>query len=188
MFQGLSCAWGVCSYDEGVNVEQMSCFFVWASMWGFQERGWRDARQSMRLFLLYTYLTLDINTHLNGSLYVGICWVWPCSYCKCFPCSSSCCSHPFRGKSRCQGTQPNYFYLYMIQNKLVKSLFLCSLHLLSWIYRLQVQHSHLTDSAAADTAAVGVIVNTLHRIFPSFDYRCSLFLFISYRVTIHLLQ
>uniref|UniRef100_M4C7I8 ABC1 atypical kinase-like domain-containing protein n=2 Tax=Brassica campestris TaxID=3711 RepID=M4C7I8_BRACM len=36
---------------------------------------------------------------------------------------------------------------------------------------VKVQHAHMTDTAAADTAAVGVIVNTLHRIFPSFDYR-----------------
>ncbi|KAG2332407.1 hypothetical protein Bca52824_003587 [Brassica carinata] len=37
--------------------------------------------------------------------------------------------------------------------------------------QVHVQHAHMTDTAAADTAAVGVIVNTLHRIFPSFDYR-----------------
>ncbi|XP_010517404.1 PREDICTED: putative ABC1 protein At2g40090 [Camelina sativa] len=36
---------------------------------------------------------------------------------------------------------------------------------------VKVQHAHMTDTAAADTAAVGVLVNTLHRIFPSFDYR-----------------
>ncbi|EOA26863.1 hypothetical protein CARUB_v10022955mg [Capsella rubella] len=36
---------------------------------------------------------------------------------------------------------------------------------------VKVQHAHMTDTAAADTAAVGILVNTLHRIFPSFDYR-----------------
>lgn len=29
----------------------------------------------------------------------------------------------------------------------------------------------MTDTAAADCATVDVIVNTLHRVFPSFDYR-----------------
>ncbi|KAI9080659.1 hypothetical protein K1719_037325 [Acacia pycnantha] len=36
---------------------------------------------------------------------------------------------------------------------------------------VKVQHSHMTDTAAADHATVELIVNTLHRIFPSFDYR-----------------
>ncbi|KAL9254112.1 putative ABC1 protein [Drosera capensis] len=34
-----------------------------------------------------------------------------------------------------------------------------------------VQHTHLTDTAAADYATVEFIVNTLHWLFPSFDYR-----------------
>lgn len=29
----------------------------------------------------------------------------------------------------------------------------------------------MTDTAAADQASVELIVNTLHRFFPSFDYR-----------------
>ncbi|KAJ8764173.1 hypothetical protein K2173_005093 [Erythroxylum novogranatense] len=36
---------------------------------------------------------------------------------------------------------------------------------------VKVQHTHMTDTAAADQAVVGFIVNTLHRIFPAFDYR-----------------
>lgn len=36
---------------------------------------------------------------------------------------------------------------------------------------VKVQHMHMTDTAAADYATVELIVNTLHRIFPSFDYR-----------------
>ncbi|KAL2940615.1 hypothetical protein RDABS01_022724, partial [Bienertia sinuspersici] len=35
----------------------------------------------------------------------------------------------------------------------------------------EVQHTHMTDTAAADYATVELIVNTLHRLFPSFDYR-----------------
>ncbi|KAK6145493.1 hypothetical protein DH2020_022313 [Rehmannia glutinosa] len=36
---------------------------------------------------------------------------------------------------------------------------------------VKVQHTHMTDTAAADYATVELIVNTLHRLFPSFDYR-----------------
>ncbi|CAI9287473.1 unnamed protein product [Lactuca saligna] len=36
---------------------------------------------------------------------------------------------------------------------------------------VKVQHMHMTDTAAADYATVELIVNTLHRIFPSFNYR-----------------
>lgn len=36
---------------------------------------------------------------------------------------------------------------------------------------IQVQHTHMTDTAAADHATVELIVNTLHWFFPSFDYR-----------------
>ncbi|XP_071929926.1 putative ABC1 protein At2g40090 isoform X2 [Coffea arabica] len=36
---------------------------------------------------------------------------------------------------------------------------------------VKVQHTHMTDTAAADTATVDLIVNTLHQLFPSFDYR-----------------
>ncbi|CAL0320319.1 unnamed protein product [Lupinus luteus] len=36
---------------------------------------------------------------------------------------------------------------------------------------VKVQHTHLTDTAAADNAIVEFIVNTLHRFFPNFDYR-----------------
>lgn len=36
---------------------------------------------------------------------------------------------------------------------------------------VKVQHIHMTDTAAADCATVELIVNTLHRFFPSFDYR-----------------
>ncbi|KAK9283412.1 hypothetical protein L1049_011654 [Liquidambar formosana] len=36
---------------------------------------------------------------------------------------------------------------------------------------VKVQHTHMTDTAAADHATVEFIVNTLHRFFPSFDYR-----------------
>ncbi|KAH6777804.1 ABC2-like protein 9 [Perilla frutescens var. hirtella] len=36
---------------------------------------------------------------------------------------------------------------------------------------VKVQHTHMTDTAEADYATVELIVNTLHRIFPSFDYR-----------------
>ena len=38
-------------------------------------------------------------------------------------------------------------------------------------FDIQVQHTHMTDTAAADYASVELIVNTLHRFFPSFDYR-----------------
>lgn len=38
---------------------------------------------------------------------------------------------------------------------------------------VQVQHTHMTDTAAADHATVELVVNTLHRFFPSFDYRYS---------------
>ncbi|XP_058007798.1 putative ABC1 protein At2g40090 [Hevea brasiliensis] len=36
---------------------------------------------------------------------------------------------------------------------------------------VKVQHTHMTDTAAADQAGVELIVNTLHWFFPSFDYR-----------------
>ncbi|KNA20770.1 hypothetical protein SOVF_049380 [Spinacia oleracea] len=36
---------------------------------------------------------------------------------------------------------------------------------------VKVQHTHMTDTAAADYATVELIVNTLHRFFPNFDYR-----------------
>ncbi|XP_060178681.1 putative ABC1 protein At2g40090 [Lycium barbarum] len=36
---------------------------------------------------------------------------------------------------------------------------------------VKVQHTHMTDTAAADYATVELIVNTLHGFFPSFDYR-----------------
>ncbi|XP_020539804.1 putative ABC1 protein At2g40090 [Jatropha curcas] len=36
---------------------------------------------------------------------------------------------------------------------------------------VKVQHTHMTDTAAVDHATVELIVNTLHRFFPSFDYR-----------------
>ncbi|CAJ1860625.1 unnamed protein product [Sphenostylis stenocarpa] len=36
---------------------------------------------------------------------------------------------------------------------------------------VKVQHTHMTDTAAADHATVELVVNTLHRFFPSFDYR-----------------
>uniref|UniRef100_A0A7N0TGX6 ABC1 atypical kinase-like domain-containing protein n=1 Tax=Kalanchoe fedtschenkoi TaxID=63787 RepID=A0A7N0TGX6_KALFE len=36
---------------------------------------------------------------------------------------------------------------------------------------VKVQHIHMTDTAAADHATVDLIVTTLHRLFPSFDYR-----------------
>ncbi|CAK9135788.1 unnamed protein product [Ilex paraguariensis] len=36
---------------------------------------------------------------------------------------------------------------------------------------VKVQHAHMTDTAAADYATVELIVNTLHWLFPSFDYR-----------------
>ncbi|XP_058109073.1 putative ABC1 protein At2g40090 isoform X2 [Magnolia sinica] len=36
---------------------------------------------------------------------------------------------------------------------------------------VKVQHTHMTDTAMADSATVELIVNVLHRCFPSFDYR-----------------
>ncbi|KDO68994.1 hypothetical protein CISIN_1g0093861mg, partial [Citrus sinensis] len=36
---------------------------------------------------------------------------------------------------------------------------------------VKVQHTHMTDTAAADHATVELLVNTLHWLFPSFDYR-----------------
>uniref|UniRef100_A0A2N9GL70 ABC1 atypical kinase-like domain-containing protein n=1 Tax=Fagus sylvatica TaxID=28930 RepID=A0A2N9GL70_FAGSY len=36
---------------------------------------------------------------------------------------------------------------------------------------VKVQHTHLTDTAAADHATVDFIVNAIHRFFPAFDYR-----------------
>ncbi|XXG70323.1 hypothetical protein AAC387_Pa06g3106 [Persea americana] len=36
---------------------------------------------------------------------------------------------------------------------------------------VKVQHTHLTDTAAADYATVNLIVNVLHWCFPSFDFR-----------------
>ncbi|OUZ99089.1 UbiB domain [Macleaya cordata] len=36
---------------------------------------------------------------------------------------------------------------------------------------VKVQHTHMTDTAAADYATVELIVNTLNWFFPSFDYR-----------------
>lgn len=42
---------------------------------------------------------------------------------------------------------------------------------LMYYVNVQVQHTHLTDTAAADHATVELIVNTLHKFFPSFDYR-----------------
>ncbi|KAK8705644.1 hypothetical protein V6N13_049241 [Hibiscus sabdariffa] len=37
--------------------------------------------------------------------------------------------------------------------------------------RVAVQHTHMTDTAAADQATVKFLVNTIHWLFPSFDYR-----------------
>ncbi|XP_077215011.1 ABC2 homolog 9 [Tasmannia lanceolata] len=36
---------------------------------------------------------------------------------------------------------------------------------------VKVQHAHMTDTVTVDCASVGLIVNTLHWCFPSFDYR-----------------
>ncbi|KAH9613691.1 hypothetical protein KSS87_015957 [Heliosperma pusillum] len=36
---------------------------------------------------------------------------------------------------------------------------------------VKVQHTHMTDTAATDYATVEFLVNTLHRVFPNFDYR-----------------
>ncbi|KAG9160200.1 hypothetical protein Leryth_021075 [Lithospermum erythrorhizon] len=36
---------------------------------------------------------------------------------------------------------------------------------------VKVQHTHMTDTAEADYATVELIVNSVHRFFPSFDYR-----------------
>ncbi|EPS72759.1 hypothetical protein M569_01996, partial [Genlisea aurea] len=36
---------------------------------------------------------------------------------------------------------------------------------------VKVQHTHMTDTVAADYASVELLVNTLHWLFPSFDYR-----------------
>ncbi|KAI3994389.1 hypothetical protein MKX01_012646 [Papaver californicum] len=36
---------------------------------------------------------------------------------------------------------------------------------------VKVQHSHMTDTASADYATVELILNTVHWLFPSFDYR-----------------
>ncbi|KAK9127997.1 hypothetical protein Syun_016794 [Stephania yunnanensis] len=36
---------------------------------------------------------------------------------------------------------------------------------------VKVQHSHIADTADVDCATVELIVNTLHWVFPSFDYR-----------------
>ncbi|KAK9683519.1 hypothetical protein RND81_10G147400 [Saponaria officinalis] len=36
---------------------------------------------------------------------------------------------------------------------------------------VKVQHTHMTDTAATDYATVEFLVNTLHRLFPNFDYR-----------------
>ncbi|XP_057788888.1 putative ABC1 protein At2g40090 [Salvia miltiorrhiza] len=36
---------------------------------------------------------------------------------------------------------------------------------------VKVQHIHMTDTAQADYATVELLVNVLHRVFPSFDYR-----------------
>ncbi|XWS65852.1 hypothetical protein CRYUN_Cryun05aG0149500 [Craigia yunnanensis] len=36
---------------------------------------------------------------------------------------------------------------------------------------VKVQHTHMTDTAAADQASVEFLVNTLHWFFPFFDYR-----------------
>ncbi|KAG9453997.1 hypothetical protein H6P81_006901 [Aristolochia fimbriata] len=36
---------------------------------------------------------------------------------------------------------------------------------------VKVQHTHMTDTATVDSATVGLIVNALHWLFPSFDYR-----------------
>ncbi|KAI3701891.1 hypothetical protein L6452_27342 [Arctium lappa] len=35
---------------------------------------------------------------------------------------------------------------------------------------VKVQHMHMTDTIATDYATVELIVNTLHQLFPSFDY------------------
>jgi hypothetical protein len=36
---------------------------------------------------------------------------------------------------------------------------------------LQVQHDHLTYTSVRDNATVDLLVNDLHYIFPTFDYR-----------------
>jgi hypothetical protein len=38
-------------------------------------------------------------------------------------------------------------------------------------FGLQVQHDHSMDTSAIDIATVDLVVNALHYIFPTFDYR-----------------
>ncbi|KAI3719271.1 hypothetical protein L6452_20166 [Arctium lappa] len=53
----------------------------------------------------------------------------------------------------------------------IASASLAQVHVARTHQREKVQHMHMTDTAAADYATVELIVNTLHRLFPSFDYR-----------------
>lgn len=107
---------------------------------------------------------------------------WSCPNSKCFSCTSSCCSHPWWTKSCCEGFKYLFLLIRFVMLFIWRYLFNYHIEIEIWIFLIkvsffpimpsfQVQHTHMTDSAAADYATVELIVNTLHRFFPSFDYR-----------------
>ena len=44
-------------------------------------------------------------------------------------------------------------------------------HFFDPCFGLQVQHDHLVDTSVMDIATVDLVVNALHYIFPTFDYK-----------------
>ncbi|XP_031260535.1 putative ABC1 protein At2g40090 [Pistacia vera] len=58
--------------------------------------------------------------------------------------------------------------MHKYRTRMFLNCFLCQ----NYFLNIQVQYTHMTDTAAADHATVELIVNTLHKVFfPSFGYR-----------------
>lgn len=73
-----------------------------------------------------------------------------------------------------------YYYFFISIRKYGIILFDRNVNTIIYLLLLfQVQHAHMTDTTSADLATVEMIVNTLHRFFPSFDYRFISFVFIN---------
>ncbi|XP_031256501.1 putative ABC1 protein At2g40090 [Pistacia vera] len=57
--------------------------------------------------------------------------------------------------------------MHKYRTRMFPNCFLCQ----NYFLNIQVHYTHMTDTAAADHATVELIVNTLNKFFPSFDYR-----------------
>ncbi|KAJ0041166.1 hypothetical protein Pint_27413 [Pistacia integerrima] len=57
--------------------------------------------------------------------------------------------------------------MHKYRTRMFLNCFLCQ----NYFLNIQVQYTHMTDTAVANHATVELIVNTLYKFFPSFDYR-----------------